>query len=176
MLALLWLAALASCIGSAVIRSCGSRQGCWLAVSQLQSNHTDLPELLYVQHISLTCTSNCICSRRARWHSYSHLYAHRQCVRTLACAGFSAISVLVQRPQAAPVRCGFWRASATAPDESTALPRLSPAKPSFPAVASDSTVSHPGLPRAPSSGQVQSGSCHVGCGVAYRPCAAHCLD
>ena len=65
---------------------------------------------------------------------------------------FTSISVLVQRSQMAPVRCGFWRASPDSLQAPTATPKASPTKPSPAQLASDSTQAQPGLPRAPSPG------------------------
>ena len=70
----------------------------------------------------------------------------------LLCAAFTAISVLVQRSQMAPVRCGFWRASPDSLQTPTAAPKASPTKPSPAQLASDGTQAQAGLPRAPSLG------------------------
>ena len=75
-------------------------------------------------------------------------------LKMVACAAFAAISVLVQRSQMAPVRCGFWRASPNSPQAPASTPKTSPTKPSQSQTAPDSSHSQPGLPRAPSQGTI----------------------
>lgn len=76
----------------------------------------------------------------------------------LAQSGFGSVSVLVQRTHMAPVRCGFWRASASSPKlQPQALSQIQPQLPTHSQTQSEAQM-QPGMDPAGPSGSHGHGS------------------